>query len=129
MKLYQKLASLVSARENCLLTNNNEWAEKHEENIINLVKNYMPCGSGFNEGTTIDLEKSTNEKLIFNSAFHFSDDKGLYADWVEFIAVVTPSLQFGLNVCFCGKGKAKKMFYQNIDYFTDVFSDCLDKEV
>ena len=129
MKLYQKLASLLQARKNCLLSNNVEWAEKHEENIINLVEKYMPCGSGFDNGTLFNFEKSNTDRLIFNSSFHYMDNNGYYIGWSDFTITATPSLQFGINVRIKSEGKVIKRFYYDKDYFMDVFADCLEKEV
>jgi len=62
MKLYQKISGLISARNNCLKNNNNEWYEKHTEKIEELTKEHFPSGSGFNGFYSFNLENSTPER-------------------------------------------------------------------
>jgi hypothetical protein len=64
--LYRELASMVQARLNCIERNNTEWQDKHEERILKLVSDHMPSGSGIDNGTKIDLDASTGEKLVFH---------------------------------------------------------------
>ena len=54
--LYQKLAALVGAVKNCQEANNAEWENKHTESIELLVDRYMPSGSGFDNGTVLDID-------------------------------------------------------------------------
>lgn len=102
--VYQVLASLVDARLRCLKTGN-EWADKHEENILAICKNELPSGSGINCGTKIDLDKSTGDKLVFNMSFHHMNDGGYYDGWTEHVVTVKPSLQFDIELSISGRDR------------------------
>lgn len=125
MKLYQKLALLVHARLNCLKTmteQGREWADEHDENIRGLVSVYMPIGSGVDNGTWIDLEKSTGQKLVFHAPFHHMDEHGFYDGWTNHTITVRPSLEFDLTLKVSGRNR------NDINsYLHDLFYECLTK--
>ncbi len=87
MKLYQKLASTIAAIENCKRSGNTEWLDKHEDTLKALM-DQMPSGSGFDNGTTLS-DKSTCEKLIFETNFHHMEDGGGYDGWSDHTVTVT----------------------------------------
>ena len=124
MKLYQEIAALINAIENCTRTSNHEWDTKHYDKIMSIVRNEMPDGSGFDNGTYIDMEKSTGEKLVFETSFHHMNENGYYNDWTEHSVIVTPSLQFGFNLKITGRDRN-----QIKDYIYEVFSHCSEKEL
>ena len=124
MKLYRKLASLVQAHINCEISGNKEWFEKHEARIEELVKNYMPSGSGFDCGTKIDLDKSTPEKLVFYTDFHHMNEVGYYDGWTEHRITVRPSLAFGFTLTISGKNRNEIK-----DYIHQVFDCALNEEI
>jgi hypothetical protein len=105
VKLYQELAQLLIARSNCLASKHAEWASKHEDKILALVKDHMPSGSGFDCGTGFDLDKSTPDKLVFNTSFHHMADCGMYDGWTEHTITVKPSLAFGFTLRITGKNR------------------------
>ena len=124
MKLYQELASRIQARLNCAESGNVEWFEKHEARIEELVKNYMPSGSGFDCGTKIDLDKSTPEKLVFYTDFHHMNEVGYYDGWTEHRITVRPSLAFGFTLTISGKNRNEIK-----DYIHQAFDCALNEEV
>src|ERR1043166_1202296 len=96
--LVQWLASTVNARETCRTTNNTEWFERHTESLKELVKNFMPSGSGIDNGTKIDLERSRSERLVFTFGYHHMDESGMYNGWTHHELIVTPSLVHGFSL-------------------------------
>ena len=76
-KLYRLLASSVDAYHRCIETKNTEWEGKHKETIETLVDEFMPGGSGIDNGTKIDLDSSTGEKLVFTLGYHHMNDVGV----------------------------------------------------
>ena len=124
MKLYQELASRIQARLNCAESGNVEWFEKHEARIEELVKNYMPSGSGFDCGTKIDLDKSTPEKLVFYTDFHHMNEAGYYDGWTEHRITVRPSLQHYFTLTISGRNRNEIK-----DYIHQAFDCALDEEV
>lgn len=129
-KLYVEPASLVGARLACMSASANEsqrsWASRHEDTINTLVENHMPSGSGFDCGTTIDLDASTDNKLVFNTSYHHKHDSGMYAGWTEHTVTVTvtPSLQFGFDLRISGRDRNGWK-----DYAYEVFQSALSTEV
>ena len=105
IKTYQSIASKLGAMENCRKSGNDEWLNKHEEAIQDIVKNEMPSGSGFDNGTGLNWDKSNPEKLVFETSFHHMNENGYYDGWTAHTVTVTPSLQFGLNLKVTGKNR------------------------
>ena len=124
-KLYQSLASKAQARLNCIESGNSEWENNHESDILEMVENQMPSGSGIDSGTQIDLDRSTGEKLVFTTAYHVMDSNGYYDGWIHPITVtVRPSLQFGYDLNITGRFGSK---HQDLkDYLHETFSFSLD---
>lgn len=117
-ELYVELASLVTARLSCEKSGNSLWFENHSDRIEKLVTNYMPSGSGIDCGTTIDLEKSKPEKLVFTMSFHHMSQSGMYDGWTDHTVTVTPSLQFGFNLSISGRNRhsIKEYLYEIYDF-------------
>lgn len=75
--LYRVLAGLVQAIEDCRVSGNVKWHDRHACRAITLVKARMPSGSG------IDLGTCTAEKLVFTTSFHHMDQFGTYDGWTR----------------------------------------------
>jgi len=114
-KLYQEIATLINARENCDKSGNKEWFDKHTERLMEIAEN-GPSGSGIDidKGTVIDLAASTSEKIVLFFHFHHMDEMGGYDGWTEYKITVRPSLQFGFNMKISGRDRngAKEYLYQ-----------------
>lgn len=104
-KVYSVFANRVQARQNCRITGNSEWFEKHTIALEEMCKRIMPSGGGFDCGTTIDLDKSTGERLIFSTSFHHMDINGGYDGWTEHTITVKPSLIHGILITISGRNK------------------------
>lgn len=128
MKIYQALARTIGARLRCL-----EWAEQgrdmtqaiqaHDEAIKTMMEDF-PSGSGFDNGTEIDLDDSTGEKLVFTTAYHHMNDGGMYDGWTEHIVTVVPSLEMEYRLRIRGSDRNDIK-----DYIAEQFHACLDAEV
>ena len=103
-KLAARLASSISARENCANGKNPEWYERHYDNAQQMAKDQLPCGSGFDNGTYIDWMKSTGEKLVLLTSFHHMNESGMYDGWTEHTVTVTPAFH-GINLKISGRDK------------------------
>jgi hypothetical protein len=122
MKMYQKIAATLTARINCIESNNKEWIDNHENTLSELEK-LLPSGSGFDSGTKINLDKSTGEKIILETSYHHMDEYGSYIGWTDHIITVTPSLQFGFNLKVSGRD-----IRDTRDYIGETFQYVLDSE-
>jgi hypothetical protein len=123
--LYSELASTVDACKTCSkdLPRMAEWYGKHKENILALVHEHMPSGSGFDCGTELAFDESHGEKLVFTTSFHHMNDTGYYDGWTEHTIVVTPSFS-GFNLRISGRDRNDIK-----DYIHDVFSQALKTEL
>jgi len=104
-KLYRTISGLISARANCEKTGNREWFVRHSKRLLALVKDKLPSGSGFDSGTTIDVERSTPERLVFSTSYHHMNEGGMYDGWTEHEVIVTPSLHHGISVRITGRDR------------------------
>ena len=124
MKTYEKIAQTCQARLSCIESMNSQWEVIHEDAIDEIVKNSFPSGSGFDSGTKFDFQKSTGQKLVFNTSYHFMDENGFYSGWEDYKIVVTPSLSFRFDVKIIGKNKNSIK-----DYMSDVFWEALNNPI
>ena len=123
-KLYKRIAALVIAIENCRKTANIEWEEKHIKKIEQLVKENMPHGSGFDNGTFFNHEKSKENKLVFDTSYHHMNENGYYDGWTDHEVIVTPDLAFNFALRITGKNRNEIK-----EYMADCFIQALEIEV
>jgi hypothetical protein len=81
-----------------------------------------PSGSGFDNGTQIDRDRS--DVLIFSTSFHHMDEAGGYDGWTEHTVRVKPSLAWGFDLTVSGRDRNGIK-----DYIADVFSPWLNEMV
>ncbi len=124
MKLYRKLASLVDARIRCLANQGTEWVKRHTQAIGVLVAEHCPSGAGFDNGTKLDLDRSTGEKLVFDTSFHHMNDGGYYDGWSEHTVAVVASLLSGFDLRISGRDRNDIK-----EYIAETFQYALDQEV
>lgn len=103
--LYSELSSLIQARLNCQDHHNQEWFQNHSRSIEKLVYDWLPSGAGFDNGTTLNLEESHAEKLVFHTSFHHMNDCGVYDGWTVHTIVATPSFLHGVNLRVSGHNR------------------------
>ena len=124
MKVYQKIAGTYQAILNCQEAKNGVWEEIHLDTILYIIEKHLPSGSGLDSGVSLDFDKSTPEKLVFDAPFHHMNDMGYYTKWSNHQVVVTPSLQFGFNLKITGKNE------NNVkEYLSDIFGYSFDLDL
>ena len=117
--IIETIAGTTQAYKNCIHTNNIDWAEKHENTLLFIEKNYLPHGSGIDCGCKIDIEKSNNNKVIINFSFHHMNPNGFYCGWSDYKAIIKPSF-YGIDLRITGKNTNYIK-----DYLYSLFYDCL----
>lgn len=119
-----KLVYLISCRVDTAINGHNvEIAERNKEEIERLVKEFMPSGSGFDSGTTLNLDKSNRLKLTFETAFHHMNDNGYYDGWTHHSVIITPHFNgFDLRVTGRDRNGIK-------DYIGDCFESALSQMI
>lgn len=124
-KLFRVLAQLLNARARCANDGDKtEWFQKHSERIEALVKKHFPSGAGFDNGTKINIDNSSDETLVFHTSFHHMDENGMYDGWTEHVVQVEPSLAFEFTLKISGKNKNDIK-----EYIHEVFHESLSTEV
>ena len=91
------LSGIISGRLGALKGENFQWFDAREREIAQIESDCLMSGSGFDSGTTVDLDKSTSEKIVLNSAYHTMDDSGMYGQWIDLTITIVPSLQWSYD--------------------------------
>jgi hypothetical protein len=123
-KVYRTLAGLIEARANCARSGNREWHERHGERLRRIVADYLPSGSGVDSGTTLEVDVSTPERLVFVTAFHHMNGNGFYDGWTQHEVIVTPSLHHEIKLRITGHDRNEIK-----DYLHEVFHAALTAEL
>jgi hypothetical protein len=125
MKLYQKLAHLIQACNNCQAAGNTEWFDRHEAEIHRLAEKYLPRGSGFDSGTQVNRKGSTANKLVLHTSFHHMNEDGFYDGWTYHTVFVRPSLVFGFEISSISGQNRNDIK----EYIADALSSALEEEI
>jgi len=127
-KLYKALVRNICNYKHHMEQGNQELADKFEDEVIRLAKEHLPSGSGFDAGTHVDIEKSTEEKLVITTDFHHMDEHGGYDGWSSDIKVIVrASLAWDYRITVTGIRHKDRWHMQ--DYVLDTFTYALNKEV
>ena len=103
--VFQVLSSCLLQRKNCIKSNNQHWLNVSTERIHKIVQDHLPSGSGIDNGTKIDLERSTEEKIVFQADFHHMNENGFYDGWTEHTVIVRPSLFDKFTITVSGRNR------------------------
>lgn len=121
--MFKKLAIALQAWENSINSKNHEWQDRWYK-LIKRIEEELPSGSGFDNGTSIDLAKSDGNKIVLNTSFHHMNENGCYDGWTDHTVIVKPSLihHFELDV----KGRNRNDIKE---YIYEVFANTLMREI
>jgi hypothetical protein len=97
------IAQALEAHKNCVVSNNTEWADRHEECIHTLVETHLPRGNGFGD-TKFVPERSTPTRLRFAIAYHHMNEDGYYDGWSDHVVDVRPQFA-GLDIRVSGRNR------------------------
>ena len=129
----QAVASVVQAMRNCqtridFATSDSEvewartWYDRHEQ-VLEFLMTEAPSGSGFNSGTRIVIEQSSDAKLAFYTSFHHMSEHGYYTGVTDHKVLARASFVYGTEITVSGRN------HNDIKpYIADVFSCWLDME-
>lgn len=113
--LYQHIASAVNTRNNLMLRDTSHarhWIGEWESRLKRMEQ-ALPSGSGVDSGSLILLDdpgtpvgkRSIGNRLVLQTSFHHMNDAGMYTCWTEHNVIVTPSLQFGIELRVTGRDR------------------------
>lgn len=74
------------------------------DTLIDKLENELPRGSGIDNGTKINREKSTSDKLILEAGYHHMNEAGYYDGWTEHTITVRPTFG-GISVRISGPNR------------------------
>jgi hypothetical protein len=96
MKVYQGIASILTAIKYSQATNSSANVIRHEERLASFAKKHLPHGSGIDRGVSPYM----NDKgyVCFDVDFHVLDENGYYAGWVLFQYIMKPEFQRGFEL-------------------------------
>lgn len=118
--LYQHIAAAVDARINCQKSNNTEWFEKWTDRLRAIEKDHLPSGSGIDSGCTIDLDRSTGERIVIATSFHhMHGESGMYDGWTDHTVTITPAFR-GIHIAISGRNRNDIK-----EYLADTFDQIL----
>lgn len=103
MKVYERIARLIDGYRRIL--GETEMKQSIEKEIHAFVKEHMPSGSGWDEGTKIDLVESSDRRLVFRGSFHHMNADGFYVGWTEHTIDVQASMATGFKIRVTGRRK------------------------
>lgn len=118
---HAQLAMAIDARRNCEARGNDEWLERWTDTIAEIMDS-APSGSGFDNGTQLDEEKSNRSKLVFHTSYHHMNEAGYYDGWTDHTITVVPTL-VGTEYKVSGRNRNDIK-----DYIGDVFASWLSEE-
>lgn len=119
-----QLAGLVLAIKNCRKSGNGEWESRHRERIAAIEKHYLPSGSGFDRGSVLDIDGSTDDRLVIHTSFHHMNEHGFYDGWTEHRVTVRASLVFGIDVSVSGRNRGDIK-----EYLAETIGESLRREI
>lgn len=129
MKVYQELAQAMTGFLNCRKSGNATWRDRHEARLTALIRNCLPHGSGFDSDTTVDFDRSTDERLVFHTSFHHMSGDGFYDGWTSHSVIVRPSFIGGFHVTVTGRNRNDikdyigECFHESLSATVHVFAD------
>lgn len=115
---YSELAATIGAFKRC----SGEWKDKHQDRIDDLM-DAMPSGSGFDNGTRLDMDASHDDKLVFTTSYHHMNENGYYDGWTDHTVTVTPAFN-GFHIRVSGRNRNDIK-----DYIGEVFHAVLSEEI
>jgi hypothetical protein len=126
--LYKVIASALQARKSCATKPVNEFGLRIHTETLEQAEKLLPSGSGIDSGTKIDLDRSSEKRIVLTFGFHHMNEGGYYDGWTEHELIVTPSLtsDFDLRITGRDRNDIKDYLYQVYDH---ALRDIVDAEV
>lgn len=120
----QAIASTLQARKNCERSGNREWETRHGERLDKLV-DCLPSGSGIDNGTTLDRERTTASKIVMTAGYHHMNDGGYYDGWTHHTITILPGFD-GISVSVSGRNRNQIKEYLSDVYHAALSAVCTD---
>lgn len=99
----------------------NQTTDEYKGQALDSIRGFegmLPHGSGFDAGCSVDMQKSTPQRIVIDTSFHHMDENGYYDGWTEHQVIITPCLMFGFVLKVTGRNRN-----QIKEYIADSFRD------
>lgn len=101
-----------------------EIETRNREEMEELVKEFMPSGSGFDAGTKLDLDECRHgHKLAFTTSFHHMGEHGTYDGWTEHKVTIF-AIFGGFEIKVSGRDRNSIK-----DYIAEAFESALNSPI
>lgn len=117
------IANLLFAISHAPERNTEVWTARNRARLDSIIKEHMPSGSGFDNGTTL-AENSTPDKLVFHTDFHHMNEGGFYTHWSQYDVTAKASFLYGIALLIGGRDSN-----QVKDHIYEVFKTALEQEI
>jgi len=116
--LIKAIAQTAGAYRRCAAIPGHDWTDKHYERLL-WLQDQLPSGSGIDSGTKINIDATTEDKVVLDLSFHHMDEHGHYDGWTQHCVIVRPAFE-GLSIRITGRDRN-----QVKDYLHQVFEHTL----
>jgi len=114
MKLYVRLSELLNWNP----PKGSDFEDMKEQKL-ELIKDMLPDGSGFDCGTKILFDECKKDKIVLYFAYHHLNSNGYYDGWTYHKVILKPTFQ-DYDILITGRDK---------NMCKDYFYDVLNKEI
>ncbi len=111
----EALAVALCSAQNADRSGNAEWSARHRATIASILRN-APTGSGIDNGTELDEQRTGAERIVFKVAYHRMNEHG-YVGWRTYTVRIVPSFVGSFTVTVAGRDDNGTK-----DYLADVYS-------
>jgi hypothetical protein len=142
MKVYQAIARALEARESCIkyrkeaveeknFNKYNELVDMWDRKIERIEEQFLPHGSGFDTGETINVDESSPDKIVIYGEFHVMNEVGIYDGYAGYKIVVVPSLAYGFDLKLVGSSywPSRTSYVDLQDYIETIYQGILDNPI
>ena len=103
--LADHISSTLQAIANCEQSGNTEWRDTWRAVLRQLARDYLPRGSGFDSGSTINEDRSRPDCLVLGTEFHHMDENGCYDGWTQHTIRVRPTFGPDFSLAIGGRDR------------------------
>ena len=126
--LYVAIARRLQQRANLLNredASSDGFLQECDAALESMARDGLPSGSGFDNGTSIDLQRSNPCRVVLETSFHHMDENGFYDGWTDHDVVIRPSLVHGFDLRVTGRDRNDVKGYIG-EAFDDALHDSWD---
>lgn len=122
-KLFRVLARKIEYYNRVKSPDKQEFIDANMRSIETIEK-LLPHGSGIDTGCNIDLQASSENRIVIHFGFHHMNDAGYYDGWTQHKLIITPSLSNEFDLRITGKNRNGIK-----EYLYDVFNFALTVQI